>query len=166
MQTSPACEIWKALRATSAAPTFFDSIEIDGVEYVDGGFGCNNPAVAVYEEAKKLWPDRDIGCIVSIGTGVPKVQSLPTSRFDFVYWVLSIQYLTLEQWFLMLKLFMLGWLDILQRVATDCDKAHETMTLKLKGKNKYFRFNVQQGAQGIPLDSWMKLPDLAVHTEA
>lgn len=36
--------IWQAARATSAAPHYFDSVKIDGVSYVDGGLGYNNPS--------------------------------------------------------------------------------------------------------------------------
>lgn len=148
------CEIWKALRATSAAPTFFDPIEINGLEYVDGGFGCNNPVLAVYEEAQAIWPGRNIGCIVSIGTGIPKVQTVDQ--------IPSLCTLNFGEW----GRTVLGWVDVLQRVATDCNIAHDDMTRRFMGKKKYFRFNVQQGAQFVPLDAWEQLPNLAVHTEA
>jgi patatin-like phospholipase/acyl hydrolase len=36
-------EIWKAARATSAAPTYFKSTVAGDVELVDGGLGINNP---------------------------------------------------------------------------------------------------------------------------
>ena len=38
-------KIWEAARATSAAPSFFDSIKIGeyGEEFTDGGTGANNP---------------------------------------------------------------------------------------------------------------------------
>lgn len=163
-QPSPMCEIWKALRATSAAPTFFGSIDIDKVGYVDGGFGCNNPTRTVYEEAGRLWPNRQIGCIVSIGTGVPKVQSIPTTRFSFILWLLSAEFLAVG-WFHAFQMLVLGWLDILQRVITDCNTVHEDMIRDFKGQGKYFRFNVQQGAQNISLDAWKRMGELSTHTE-
>jgi len=36
-------EVWKAARATSAAPTYFKSIVAGDAELVDGGLGANNP---------------------------------------------------------------------------------------------------------------------------
>ena len=36
---SPNCMIWEAVRATLAAPTFFEHIYIEGEPYVNGGIG-------------------------------------------------------------------------------------------------------------------------------
>jgi patatin-like phospholipase/acyl hydrolase len=67
---------WKArqiARATSAAPTFFPPfrLEGDGKEHalVDGGIFVNNPAMAVYAEARNLYPDASEIFLVSVGTG-------------------------------------------------------------------------------------------------
>jgi len=65
----PAC-IWQVARATSAAPTYFLPIEIDDVLYGDGGTGWNNPTKEAIAEARNIWPDRPIGIVVSIGTGL------------------------------------------------------------------------------------------------
>lgn len=72
------CSIVDACLATSAATTFFPSIKIDGVEYVDGGFGKNNPSEAALKELESdNWLSRmgdsvkEVGCFVSIGTGRP-----------------------------------------------------------------------------------------------
>jgi predicted acylesterase/phospholipase RssA len=62
--------IWQAARATSAAPTYFLPIEIDDVLYGDGGLGWNNPTKEALAEARNVWPDRPIGIVVSIGTGL------------------------------------------------------------------------------------------------
>jgi predicted acylesterase/phospholipase RssA len=70
----PDCSIWQACRATSAAPTFFPSVTIDSQQYVDGALGYNNPIRPLLDEAFRIWGDkRAIGCIVSIGTGVPRL---------------------------------------------------------------------------------------------
>lgn len=45
--------IWQVARATSAAPTYLESPSIDGFEYVDGGFGANNPCAETYEEVRR-----------------------------------------------------------------------------------------------------------------
>jgi hypothetical protein len=74
------CPIWKACRATSAAPTYFDSIDVKGINhsnslrektiFIDGGLGFNNPARQVLHEAAILEPFQNRICsLVSIGTG-------------------------------------------------------------------------------------------------
>lgn len=72
------CMIWEAGRATSAAPTFFKRIHIGDPglkeEFIDAGMGCNNPIRYLIKEAQREFgPQRDVSCIISIGTGKPKV---------------------------------------------------------------------------------------------
>lgn len=71
--------IWQVARATSAAPTYFDSITIDNRKFGDGGFGSNNPAQWMYWEVCQMNGNEKsfIGMLISIGTG----QS-PVSRFS------------------------------------------------------------------------------------
>jgi hypothetical protein len=61
-------KIWEACRATSAATTFFDPIEISGSRYSDGGLHHNNPTSTAYTEALAIFPGRQYQ-IVSLGTG-------------------------------------------------------------------------------------------------
>ena len=65
-------KIWEAARATSAATTFFDPISIGpyGQDFVDGGAGYNNPIQVAYDETRASFQDRDIECMVSVGTGM------------------------------------------------------------------------------------------------
>ena len=71
----PAC-IWEVARATSAAPSYFLPITIDDVKYGDGGMNWNNPAREAILEARKKWPRRPIGILVSIGTGLEEALQL------------------------------------------------------------------------------------------
>src|SRR5260370_41600024 len=76
-EVHPDCKIWQAARATSAAPTFFKRVEIGmGQPFIDGGLGHNNPSSLVLEEAKRLFDARQIGCLVSIGTGQGEIISI------------------------------------------------------------------------------------------
>ena len=64
------CAVWQAGRATSAAPTYFAPVDINGTQYVDGGVLANNPCATAMEEAQDLWPGRRIGCVLSVGCGL------------------------------------------------------------------------------------------------
>lgn len=46
------CRIWEAARATSAASTFFDPIQIGYQKYVDGALRYNNPIEKADEESR------------------------------------------------------------------------------------------------------------------
>ena len=63
------CSVVQAARATTAAPTFFAPASIGLNKYIDGGIGYNNPAEQAILEARRIWPSRPIGCLVSLGTG-------------------------------------------------------------------------------------------------
>lgn len=60
-----------ALRATTAAPVFFDvMLDEDGLAFCDGGVLMNNPTAVAVHEARCIWPGREIGAVVSVGTGL------------------------------------------------------------------------------------------------
>jgi len=58
-----------AIRATTAAPTFFTPIQFEGGLYCDGALVANNPTAVALQEAKALYPNVPIEFVVSIGTG-------------------------------------------------------------------------------------------------
>jgi predicted acylesterase/phospholipase RssA len=72
-------DVVSAACATSAAPTFLPSVEINGVDFWDGGLLNNNPINQVwnarYDLAPPLPPVNEVAeepvvaCVVSIGTG-------------------------------------------------------------------------------------------------
>jgi len=72
------CQIWEAARATSAATTFFDPVEIGRYRqrFVDGAIVYNNPIPVVNHEAQHLWPGKKL-FLISIGTG-----SVPGRAFE------------------------------------------------------------------------------------
>lgn len=60
-----------ALRATTAAPVYFDVFhDGDGGSFCDGAVLMNNPAAVAVHEARALWPGRELGVVVSVGTGL------------------------------------------------------------------------------------------------
>ncbi|KAH0031119.1 hypothetical protein KCU80_g11312, partial [Aureobasidium melanogenum] len=73
LSEQPGIEVWKAARATSAAPTYFDSVAAGDKELVDGGLGANNPLGWLWNEVLSVFgPTRPTNCFLSIGTGIPK----------------------------------------------------------------------------------------------
>jgi len=64
-----------AARATSAAPTYFEPVELEvgnvTLPLVDGGLKLNHPAMAAFVEMTRIWPDEREFRVVSIGTGRP-----------------------------------------------------------------------------------------------
>jgi hypothetical protein len=144
------CTIWQAGRATSAAPTFFKQIEIGypGMEeaFLDGGMGHNNPTAALLLEAKVLFPNKKIACIISLGTGQPHTINIPKPS-------------------LLNNFIPLDVVKAIQKIATGCEKEHQSLAHRFDGvAHLYFRFNVEQGMQNIQLNQWEKLGDVAANT--
>jgi patatin-like phospholipase/acyl hydrolase len=140
----PSCKIWEACRATSAATTFFDPIEIGSkrVKYIDGGIKSNNPISMVHFEASMIWPDRiNDALVISIGTG-----SAPGPKFEGN--IASI-------------------IKALREIVTASDDAanafedaHESMARS----DLYFRFTVHQKLADIGLEEWDATGDVEAAT--
>ncbi|CAG9989711.1 unnamed protein product, partial [Clonostachys byssicola] len=142
-----ACLIVDACRATSAATTFFPSIMINGVEYVDGAFGKNNPsgaALSELETSEWISPMKDavngVSCFVSVGTGRPTIKLRNSS---------------------LASSFVPGASKIIEaakscmKIATDCHKVHlevATRFTKAGAKELYYRFDVDRGLESVGLD--------------
>ncbi len=79
-----------ALRATTAAPTYFvpKYLKINQKEMVlvDGGVFANNPAACAYASGKKLFPNDDI-VLLSIGTGRTDRSIANSRRFGKIGWI-------------------------------------------------------------------------------
>jgi predicted acylesterase/phospholipase RssA len=74
------CTAWEAALASAAAHTCFDAVQIHGHgRFRDGGVVANNPSKLALQQAQALFPNRRIGCMVSVGTGRPPVAAAGTS---------------------------------------------------------------------------------------
>jgi hypothetical protein len=134
------CTIWQVARATSAATTFFKSIKVgrDEIEFVDAGFGYNNPCEVLIEEAQRQFPRLGKVRVLSIGTGLGEVVSIDNTR-------LSI-------------------LNALKKMATSSKKVAASMDSRYGDSGQYSRFNVDQGLQDIRLSDWEKASKISAHT--
>lgn len=112
-------KMWQAIRASGAAPGYFEEYDLDGFVHQDGGLMCNNPTAVAIHEAKLLWPNEPIQCVVSLGGGrfIPEVTEQ-------------------NQGFTSLKKKILKVIDS----ATDTEAVHTTVQ-DLLPPNAYFRFN-------------------------
>jgi len=55
-------------RATSAAPTYFEPLEVNGAALVDGGVFAVNPAMSAFAEVMRFQPTAEV-LLLSLGTG-------------------------------------------------------------------------------------------------
>lgn len=132
------CQIWEVARATSAAPYFFPSVTIGQTNFIDGGFGSNNPArealgdiqasrkaVSPYIQLPKI-------LIISVGSGVRSQVSVSDSSNPKNYLVAAARSLI-----------------------TDTEAAHRDMKVVSEAQGiDYFRFAVDSGLSDLAIDSW------------
>ncbi|KAK3899757.1 hypothetical protein C8A05DRAFT_17857, partial [Staphylotrichum tortipilum] len=69
-----------------AATTFFKPVTVgrDGIEFVDAGFGYNNPCEVLIEEARRQFPERRRLQVLSIGTGLGDTVAIGNTRLSIV----------------------------------------------------------------------------------
>ena len=85
-----------AIMGSSAAPTFFEPIQVNTVDgqgpyvLIDGSMFANNPAMCAFIEAQKIYPRAKHYRILSLGTGMPgrRYTYQQVSKWGFVEWVL------------------------------------------------------------------------------
>jgi predicted acylesterase/phospholipase RssA len=134
--------IVEAALATSAAPTYFSDVAIQGSKFVDGAIGANNPAVEVEEEASDLWCEETgnlqplVKCFISVGTGHPGIRAVSDKG---------------------LKHF----LETLQKEATETESTNEQFLGRWRDhveKGRCFRFNVDHGLDHVRLAEFEEQP--------
>lgn len=116
-------QLWEGLRASSAAPTFFSEIRVNGELHADGAIVANNPTAVALHEAKCIYPGVPIEILVSLGNGMSPASAVTGDEE--------------------LEHKNMGWGDVVGSIvasATSTEVVHDAMQ-DLFPKDKYFRFN-------------------------
>lgn len=131
--------IWKVARATSAAPTYFKAVKLkeddEKFEFIDGGFGANNPSLEAYRSVKQLSKNDSeaVSTLISIGTG----KSLEAEVNPSAGYRLYLRYANAA----------IKW-------ASQSETVHENLLETTQGKADYCRLNVEHGLGKMKLDTW------------
>lgn len=113
--------------------------------YIGGSLGSNNTARTL-EQAEAVLPVRPFATLLSLGSGQLHLASVPERG-------------RLSQ-FLPSKL-----VATLNSIATDCEKTNQELLRRFKDiPNVYFRFNAEQGMQGIDQYDVARLSEVRTHT--
>uniref|UniRef100_A0A8C5E2T2 Calcium-independent phospholipase A2-gamma-like n=1 Tax=Gouania willdenowi TaxID=441366 RepID=A0A8C5E2T2_GOUWI len=113
-------QLWEAIRATSAAPGYFQEFLLGNDLHQDGGLLINNPTAVAVHESVCVWPGVPLECVVSVGTG--RFQSLGKSSNSATYSSLKSK------------------LSNVISSATDTEEVHSMLDAFLPA-DTYFRFN-------------------------
>jgi predicted acylesterase/phospholipase RssA len=137
------CKIWEACRATSAATTFFDPVQIGSRQqkFIDGAVRYNNPIQQVYNEAMDLDQSRET-FILSIGTGSAPGKAFEGKLKDIVE---AMKIIVTET----------------EQKAQDFSDNHRNLV----DDNMLFRFNVYHGLKEVGLEEYKEIPAMADATE-
>ncbi|CAE6474253.1 unnamed protein product [Rhizoctonia solani] len=145
----PDCIIREALYATMAHPDLFKGIDIFESRmpqsFIGGELGCSNPLAHVLAEVERIYPDRQVACIISIGAGHARTIQVPSpSRWHRIQDVI-----------------------VMKDMAVDNERVAEDIALRFQNTSGvYFRFNVDQGMQNMKEGSWERMGEAMQHTRA
>lgn len=115
---------------------------------MDGGLGANNPVDQVWTEAQDIWcPDEGkleelVKCFVSVGTGNPGTKPIAEGAWKLMS-------------------------DTMVEIATQTEATAELFMQQHRGlyiRKRYFRFNVEQGLQGVGLAEYQREAEIVTAT--
>lgn len=121
-------KMWQAIRASSAAPGYFQEFVLGKDLHQDGGLLINNPTALAIHECKCLWPNTPLQCVLSLGTGRYETAGKNSTTYTSLKTKLA---------------------HVISS-ATDTEEVH-TMLDALLPPDTYFRFNPHM-SEDIPLN--------------
>ncbi|KAH7136769.1 acyl transferase/acyl hydrolase/lysophospholipase [Dactylonectria estremocensis] len=141
--------IWQVARATSAATSFFEPVSINESVFVDGATGANNPVYELWAEALEVFFQGDegrrlhnIGCLVSIGTGLSSLKKFGETIPNV--------------------------LKAMKGIAIDSEEKIQSFLRDfpcVRKNDVFFRFNVVQGLSHVGLEEKDRLADIDAYTD-
>ncbi|KAB8276850.1 acyl transferase/acyl hydrolase/lysophospholipase [Aspergillus minisclerotigenes] len=144
------CSISNACLATAAATTYFEPVTIDHIDYVDGGFGKNNPSDAAIDELQSDDyllplddPVRQVGCFVSIGTGRATYQYDVQTLFSYFGFLKPAGVKAVEE-----------AVQMSINIATESHDKHLDIEKRFETAKRldcYYRFDVDRGLEAVEL---------------
>jgi hypothetical protein len=152
------CTIWQAGRATAATALAFKPIKIGQSVFLDEGAGKYNPAPTALDEAViNEWPGREVGVLISIGTGK---RPGGTNNQQHMWWEGFV------------SSGMGDFAEARRRLIAKiegCEETHKLMEQKLlfdRGVNpdNYYRLNVEVGVGEFGMNEWNRLSDISTNT--
>lgn len=147
-------QLWEALRASSAAPTFFSEIRVNGELHADGAIVANNPTAVALHEVKCMYPGVPIEVVVSMGNGLSEADISASRRKAGEDSSESSE--TSDD-----KMKAVGWGQVVGSIvasATSTEAVHHALS-DLFPNSKYFRFNPSTRSTEIDETSPDKLAD-------
>ena len=141
--------IWEVARATSATPLFFDPIKIGLFDkgFTGGQTDTDNPIQMVWNEAHHVFLregqmlEGNLKCLVSIGTGKPSLKAFSGNLQSVAHTLIRMASDT-------------------QNIANSFQYAHG----ELVPNHQYFRFDVDQGLEGIGLEHAARAAEIMAAT--
>jgi len=122
----------EVIRATTAAPTYFPPLSMEGHCMIDGGVFAGNPALCAYAQARNAYPDETEFLVVSLGTG-QEPHNLPCSK--------------IRSW------GIVGWVAPINTVMLNASSATVNYQMRaLVGIKNYTRFQVQLDDANAAMD--------------
>ncbi|KAH8814560.1 hypothetical protein DL96DRAFT_416585 [Flagelloscypha sp. PMI_526] len=138
------CPIWQAIRACTAAPDVLPEVNIDGQQFTSAAhLGHSNPIELALSEVKTEFPDSEVDCIVSLGSGHPGHHSYQSSELS-------------------------AYEKAAVHIAQDSELRAQAVTKQLNETGQahiYFRLNVEQGLQSYMQAECPGYDDARTHTE-
>ncbi|KAI0435662.1 hypothetical protein F4803DRAFT_557767 [Xylaria telfairii] len=112
----------------------------DAIEFIDAGFGYNNPCELLIGDAKRMFPaDRELKISSIIGTGIGDVVPVKDKR-------LSI-------------------LKALKKIATSSSKVEASLHERYGDSGNYYRFVANEGLGNFALSDWELASQISAHTQ-
>jgi hypothetical protein len=95
------------------------------------------------DESKDIWPNRSLGCLLSIGTGKPDITSVTGNLASVA--------------------------EACVKLHMSCEAVDDEVYKEFSrpgNSQPYFRFSVDRGLQNVVLDEWEKEQEMSAVTEA